>query len=111
MHLMPVYIKRIAAVLLLSLFAFILTEKSIHGHAGVTKKVVKGCYTITHSAFSCLICDFQLTADADMPSVLEEQPGIFLETIYLDGLRFTCFNHSLFYFAERGPPAYQPALL
>lgn len=63
--------RSLSAGLLLILFAFILVEKNNHGHNSLSKISEQHSLAIIHSGFDCLICEFQLAANADMPVVSE----------------------------------------
>lgn len=110
---MPVtgtYIKKIAAAVMLVLFAFILVEKNAHGHNKFQAE--QDHHTAIHSSYACLLCDFQLAADADLPespSLLSFPIPVFSYTVLFSSQGFlaeTDFQH-----AERGPPASHLAFL
>lgn len=98
------YTRKISAAILLALFAFILVEKSAHGHNKINR-AGHDQHSVIHSSYTCLICDFQLAADADLveapsvpaPSALIASYRIFTSQ---DFLAEVIFQH-----AERGPPS------
>lgn len=105
MTLTGIHTRKITAAVLLALFAFILVEKSAHGHAKTVKAEHYG-QSLVHSSYNCLICDFQLAADADLPVMPSiPAPSVHLPSYSLftpqDFLARVVFQH-----AERGPPSF-----
>lgn|GEM_PF-2245571 len=75
------YLKKAAAALLLGLFAFILAEKNTHEHTRYSTDELQG-HTMVHQPGTCLICEFQIAADADLPAVpVINTPVVFLNTV------------------------------
>lgn len=99
-----VYIRKISAAVLLALFAFILAEKSAHGHSKMSRPE-HDRHTAVHSSYNCLICDFQLGADADLPvgTSLPVQLVFAAPNTIHSSQDF--FVRIVFQHAERGPPA------
>src|SRR6187200_3427332 len=67
--------KRIIAGLLLGLFAFILAEKNIHRHEQAALFKVQQEHSSVQSTTACLICEFQLAANADLPILIADTPS------------------------------------
>lgn len=98
------YIRKVSAALLLALFAIILVEKTAHGHNKISRPE-HDRHTAVHSSFNCLICDFQLGADADLPAdtslpLLSAYTSFYTVQSSQDFLANRVLQH-----AERGPPA------
>lgn len=105
MHSLPAYIKKLSACLLLGLFLFIQAEKSLHEHNGTTHHI-SGKANISGIKASCLLCEFQLAADADIPcnnfTLTAVHPAA-EHTVYYNPVYFTSVITA---FAQRGPPSY-----
>lgn len=105
MRSLPVYCKRLTALLLLGLFVFIQAEKSLHGHSNVSKLVHEGT-RLSHTNFNCPLCDFQLAANADLPD-----NSFYLAPVYFASVQAQ-YNNPVYYSSDRysfdlrGPPSY-----
>ncbi len=106
MHWLPVHIKRIAAAVLLGLLVYILVEKNAHGHTASTITSQHTDQATIHSGYTCLICEFQLSADAELPAAFANILPLSYITIYSEQLPVIQFNLTPSPFAERGPPAF-----
>ena len=104
MQITGTYLKKAAALLMLGLFAFILAEKNTHEHTRYSTDDIQG-QTMVHHPGTCLICDFQLASDADLP-VLTEQ-----SLLPVEWNPFICSSSGVYHsftFSSaslRGPPA------
>jgi hypothetical protein len=97
--------KRIIAALLLGLFAFILAEKNIHRHEQAELFKVQQEQSSVQSTSACLICDFQLAADADLPlQTTTTAPTISINDLIVE-VSSTLPLPIAFYRSDRGPPA------
>ena len=104
MHTTTTYLKKAAAILLLGLFAFILAEKNTHAHTRYAMEDLQG-HTMVHQPGTCLICEFQMAADADMPACPTLTPPLAF-SIHSPETDITPVSSPDFLqFSLRGPPA------
>jgi hypothetical protein len=102
---LPPNSKRIIAGLLLGLFAFILAEKNIHRHEQAELFKVQQEQASVQSTSACLICDFQLAADADLPlQTTTSAPTIHTIKLIAEASSALPLPITL-YRSDRGPPA------
>jgi len=96
-------LRTITAAFLLVLFACILVEKNLHGH---NPPLQAGCkaQAVIHSGFKCLICDFQLAADTDLPLPPAINEFVTASIFFPEPLPLIFFTCSPYGPAERGPP-------
>lgn len=90
---------------MLGLFAFILAEKNAHGHSSIARQGETG-HAVVHTVYSCLICEFQLAADTDLPVLPEAavpEKFSFSRSISLPQFFSSQFPLAV---AGRGPPSY-----
>jgi len=103
-HTTTTYLKKAAAILLLGLFAFILAEKNTHAHTRYAMEDLQG-HTMVHQPGTCLICEFQMAADADMPACPTLTPPLAF-SIHSPETDITPVSSPDFLqFSLRGPPA------
>ena len=101
------YTKSILAAILLGLFAFILTEKTLHEHETVVSSELQG-HAVTELVKTCALCDFKLSADADIPQ--EPCTAVLVLTQEFFSKYFTSFLPvSPYCLSERGPPVFLKA--
>ncbi len=90
--------------MLLALFVFIVAEKNVHGHQQAVTDTTQQGQACLQQGSSCIICDFQLTAGAELPV----QPELHIESKQIS--HFTAAFSSLYLqsspscLSERGPP-------
>jgi hypothetical protein len=98
------YLKKAAAVLLLGLFGFILAEKNSHEHTRYSTDELQG-HTMVHQPGTCLICEFQIAADAELPAVPVFNPPV----VFLNIVSATAFTQisaaDIAQQSLRGPPS------
>lgn len=101
--------RRITALVLLALILVVHGVKSLHRHTGTaaTKRTPHGALApvIQPAGHHCLICDFQLTRDADLPpEQFSLQPKRSAAEIGA-GYVTASYVAYLFFLQLRGPPA------
>lgn len=106
MHRLPVHIKSIAAAVLLGLLVYILVEKNAHGHTASATRSQQTDHATIHSGYTCLICEFQLSAEAELPAAFTNILPLSYIIIYSELLPVIHLNLTPSPFAERGPPAF-----
>lgn len=97
---------RIVAGLLLGLFAFILAEKNIHRHEQAELIRVQQEKPCVQPTSTCLICDFQMAADAEIPGL---DISAAVTPLSKDPIAETFIALPLLvslYCPDRGPPAF-----
>lgn len=106
MHRLPVYIMKIASGVLLGLLVYILVEKNTHRHTTATIPSRQTDHAAVHSGYACLICEFQLSANAGLPAGLGTIVPLSFSIIYSDILPAGYLNLAPSSLAERGPPVF-----
>lgn len=106
MHFLPANIKQFVAAFLLGLLVFILAEKNAHTHDGISNVHQQNGLPIAHTGFSCFICEYQLTGDADEPVVFTVSTVEYLSSTLIVSLTQLYYTFSIPGTGERGPPAF-----
>jgi len=103
-HTTTTYLKKAAAALLLGLFAFILAEKNTHAHTRYSTEDLQG-HTMVHQPGTCLICEFQLAADADLPVCPALKPPTAFSFLPAETGTTQIASRKFPQFSLRGPPS------
>ncbi len=103
MHAGPAYLKKLSAFILFGLLLFIQAEKNMHGHAGTEKKLTG---TTVNAAFKCLLCEYQLAADAGIPAEAVVQVPLFFSTAVISYFIPADLSPHRLSFTGRGPPSH-----
>lgn len=104
MHSLPAYLKKLSAFLLLGLFLFIQAEKSLHEHNAAARQHT-GYTHVSDAKANCLLCDFQLAADADVPALSFELNPVRFTAVHAVFHNPVYFSSSAHVSALRGPPS------
>ncbi len=106
MQSLPANIKKSVAALLLGLLVFILAEKNVHVHERTSNVLQHDGLPVATTGFSCLICEYQLTGDADEPDVFTVSIAENFSNSFTSSFKQQYCAHSIPGTGERGPPVY-----
>ena len=97
--------KKIIACFLLAVFTFIHAEKAFHTHQKQDDHTQQKDITVKLAGNSCVICDFQLAKDSELPTLAcTDLPFTFLLKEYTTA--FSCYHFlPATQISNRGPPA------
>ncbi|MGQ0738583.1 MAG: hypothetical protein ACT4OJ_05940 [Bacteroidota bacterium] len=96
--------KKGIAAILLAFFVFILAEKNAHGHRGAIADKTGQGQAFLLSKSSCIICDFQLAAGAELPVQPELNAATEQTTEFVILTSSFYLQSSPSCLSERGPP-------
>ncbi|MBK6829046.1 MAG: hypothetical protein IPG86_20290 [Chitinophagaceae bacterium] len=104
MHTTPTYLKRLQPLCCWVCLHLFSQKKNTHAHTRYAMEDLQG-HTMVHQPGTCLICEFQMAADADMPACPTLNPPLAF-SIHSPETDITPVSSPEFLqFSLRGPPA------